>query len=106
MIDSKVIDAFHMMWGNFPAPARLIHKSRKVLALNEIAKGTGMEVGVPCFEFGNPESHKSCNANGALSSGKGQRMNVEQGSKIKFWSPVEGCPDVFVHFSILVDPVK
>ena len=106
MIDSKVIEAFHMMWGSFPAPVRLIHKSRKVLALNEIAESMGMQVGVPCFEFGNPESHKFCNANGALSSDKGQRMNVASEGKIKFWSPVRNCPDVFVHFTILADPVE
>jgi len=104
MVDQKVIDAFHMMWGSFPAPVRLIHKKRNVLAVNEIAKSKGMEVGVPCFSIGNPESHKSCKANEALSSDHGQRMNVEQG-KIKFWSPVRDCPDVFVHFTIPVDPV-
>ena len=105
MIDSKVIDAFHMMWGSFPAPVRLIHKNRKVLAVNEIAKSMGMDVGVPCFSFGNPESHKACNANGALSSHQGQRMNVDPG-KIKFWIPVGDCPDVYVHFTILVAPVE
>jgi hypothetical protein len=104
-VDSKVIDAFHMMWGMFPAPVRLIHKNRKVLAVNEIAKSMGMEVGVPCFSFGNPEFHKFCNANEALSSNKGQRMNLYP-EKIKFWSPVTGCPDVFVHFSITIEPAK
>lgn len=105
MVDPKVLEAFHMMWGSFPAPVRLIHKNRKVLAVNEIAEGMGMEVGAPCFAFGNPESHKSCNANGALSTDKGQRMNVDPG-KIKFWSPVRDCPDVFVHFTIVVNPVE
>lgn len=105
MIDSKIIDAFHMMWGSFPAPVRLIHKKRNVLAVNEIAKSMGMEIGVPCFLIGNPESHKACKANEALSSNKGQRMNVEPG-KIKFWNPVRDCPDVYVHFTIAVDPVE
>ena len=104
MIDSAVIDAFHMMWGSFPAPVRLIHKNRQVLAVNEIAEGMGMEVGVKCFSFGNPASHKFCNADEALASDKGQRMNVDPG-KIKFWSPVRNCPDVFVHFTISIDPV-
>lgn len=103
MIDSKVIDAFHMMWGIFPAPVRLIHKNRKVLAVNEIAQSMGMEAGVPCFAIGNPESHKACKANELLSSNKGQRMNVEPG-KIKFWSPVKDYPDVYIHFTVPVDP--
>jgi hypothetical protein len=104
MIDSKVLDAFHMMWGSFPLPVRLIHKNRKVLAVNEVAQSMGMEVGVPCFSFGNPESHKACNANEALSSDMGQRMDVGS-EKIKFWSPVRNCPDVFVHFTVPVKPV-
>jgi len=102
MSDSKIIEAFHMMWGNFPAPVRLIHKNRKVLAVNEMAKDIGMEVGVPCFSFGNPESHKACKANEALCLNKGQRMNVEPG-RIKFWSPIEDYPDVYVHFTIPID---
>jgi hypothetical protein len=105
MIDSKVLNAFQMMWGNFPGPVRLIHKSRKVLAVNDIAKTMGMEVGVHCFSIGNPESHKACKANEALSSAGGQRMNVEPG-KIKFWIPVKDCPDAYVHFTIPVDPVE
>ncbi len=105
MIDSKIVDAFHMMWGGFPAPVRLIHKNRKVLAVNEIAKSMGMEVGVPCFSIGNPESHKACRAIEAISSHEGQRMNVEPG-KIKFWSPVRDCSDVYVHFTISVEPVE
>ena len=103
MVDKTVIDAFHMMWGGFPAPVRLIHKNRQVLAVNEIAQGMGMEVGVACFSFGNPESHKFCDANKALSSDKGQRMTAP-GGKIKFWTPVRNCPDVFVHFTILIEP--
>ena len=105
MVDNKVIEAFHMMWGSFPAPVRLIHKNRKVLAVNEIAESMGMEVGVSCFTFGDPESHKFCNANEALSSNLGQRMNVAPG-KIKFWSPVRNCPDVFVHFSTIINPLE
>lgn len=100
MIDSKVIEAFHMMWGSFPAPVRLIHKSRKVLAVNEIAQSIGMEAGVHCYSLGDPESHKACKANEALSTSEGQRMDVDSGAKIKFWSPVRDCPDVFIHFSI------
>lgn len=106
MIDIEVIDAFHMMWGTFPAPVRLIHKSRKVLAVNEIAQSIGMETDVHCYSVGDPESHKGCKANEALSTSEGQRMDVDSGTKIKFWSPVRGCSDVFVHFSIPVASQK
>ena len=102
MVDSKILDAFQMMWGSFPAPVRLIHKSRMVLAVNQFAKSIGMEVGVSCLAIGTPESHKGCKANKALFPNKGQRMNTEPG-EIKFWSPVRDCPDVYIHFKIPVE---
>lgn len=103
MVDSTVIDAFHMMWGKFPEPVRLIHKDRTVLAVNEAAASRGVEVGVHCYSVGNPELHKVCSANEALASQKGQRINAPDG-RIRFWSPVSNCPDVFVHFIIFRDP--
>jgi hypothetical protein len=103
MVDSTVIDAFHVMWGSFPEPVRLIHKDRRVLAVNEIAASKGMEVGVCCYSVGNPELHKVCGANAALVSKQGQRMDAADG-RIRFWSPVSNCPDVFVHFVIFRDP--
>jgi hypothetical protein len=104
MIDQKCIDAFHSMWGSFPAPVRLIHKSKEVVAVNEVAESRGMEVGIPCFSSGIPESHKACKATEALSSKQGQRMNVES-KKIKFWIPVRNYPDVYVHFTIPIDSI-
>ena len=102
MVESTVIDAFHMMWGSFPEPVRLIHRDRRVLAVNEIAASKGMEVGVYCYSVGTPELHKVCSANEALVSKKGQRINAPDG-RIRFWSPVSNCPDVFVHFVIFRD---
>ena len=102
MVDSTVIDAFHMMWGSFPEPVRLIHKNRTVLAVNGIAASRGMEVGVFCYSLGNPELHKVCSANAALVSKAGQRIDADDG-RIRFWSPVGNCPDVFVHFVIFRD---
>ena len=102
MVDSTVIDAFQMMWGSFPEPVRLIYKDRRVLAVNKIAENRGMEVGVCCYSVGNPEFHKVCGANEALVTNKGQRMDAPDG-RIRFWSPVSNCPDVFVHFVIFRD---
>lgn len=103
MIDAAVVEAFHMMWGSFPAPVRLIHKNRKVLAVNEMAKSLGMDVGVPCTAVGNPQSHKYCDATKALATDTAQRM-AAPGNRIKFWCPVRNCPDVFIHFTVVVDP--
>ncbi len=70
MVDSKVKEAFDMMWGSFPFPVRLIHKNKTVLAVNEAAYDKGFRPGVPCFEVGTPEQHKGCKAPEALASGQ------------------------------------
>lgn len=105
MVDQKVIEAFHMMWGSFPGPVRLIHKNQTVLAVNETALNMGMETGVPCFSIGNPEAHKGCRANEAISSNKAQVSNVGQ-EKFKYWLPVKDCADVYVHFTIDITSIK
>ena len=105
MVDQKIIDAFHMMWGSFPAPVRLIHKNRTVLAVNEAALNVGMKTDVSCFSIGAPEAHKGCKANEAISSNKAQILNVGS-EKIKYWLPVKGCADVYVHYTITIDSAK
>lgn len=37
MDNQNVIDAFHMMWDNFPEPVMLIQKSRHIYAVNKKA---------------------------------------------------------------------
>jgi hypothetical protein len=34
MVDSKVIEEFHLIWDHFPEPVTLVHKSREVIAVN------------------------------------------------------------------------
>lgn len=89
-----------MMWGSFPVPVRLIHKNKTVLAVNIAAKERGFEPGVACFEVGTPEQHKGCKANEALSTNNSvYQVNAEK-DIIRFWLPVKGCPDVYVHFPL------
>lgn len=45
MVDERILEAFHMMWDNFPGPVRLIHKSKTILAVNEAARSKGFEAG-------------------------------------------------------------
>ncbi len=52
MIDAKVIEAFHLMWGGFPEPATLVHKSREVLAVNPACQKIGREKGMNCAKPG------------------------------------------------------
>ncbi|WP_281289442.1 hypothetical protein [Sporomusa termitida] len=41
MIDSKVMEAFELMWGNYPEPATLVHKSREIIAVNAAGRSFG-----------------------------------------------------------------
>ncbi|GFZ30217.1 hypothetical protein CSC2_07430 [Clostridium zeae] len=99
MVDEKIIEAFHMMWDNFPGSVRLIHKNRTVLAVNEIARQNGFEVGVMCIKIGSPEIHRGCKANVALSTKKAQIGKLGE-DRIRYWIPVTGYDDIYIHFSI------
>jgi hypothetical protein len=105
VIDPKVEEAFHMMWGNFPAPVRLIHKNKTVLAVNVAAKKMGLNPGEHCFKVGIPAQHKGCKAHEALASNQGtQAINAEKDT-IRFWLPIEGCPDVYVHLTLKLSTI-
>ncbi|AJQ26175.1 hypothetical protein [Pelosinus fermentans] len=99
MVDEKIIEAFYMMWDSFPGSVRLIHKNHTVLAVNEIARNVGFDIGTICFKVGTPESHKGCKANLALSTKSGQAVKSLEG-KIRYWLPIKDCDDVYVHFSL------
>ena len=34
MSDNEIIQAFHLMWGNFPEPVMITQKSREMIAVN------------------------------------------------------------------------
>jgi hypothetical protein len=101
-IDSKLIDAFHLMWGKFPEPVMLIHKTRDILAVNEVCSKFGGTSGIKCTSIGTPEQHKKCLANQALTSGQAAYSKSESNGKtvIGFWIPVADHPDIYVHFGI------
>jgi hypothetical protein len=99
MVDEKIIEAFYMMWDNFPGIVRLIHKNRTVLAANEVARSKGFEVGVQCNKVGTPEDHKGCRAHLALSTKTGQAVKSGEG-KVRYWLPVKGSDEVYVHFTV------
>jgi len=103
MIDSKVVEAFHMMWGSFPEPVALVHKSREVMAVNAICHSTGrMDVGMNCAMPGLSDCHKGCLADQALDSRKAVFRKRVYGTReiISYWIPVDGYPELFVHFGV------
>jgi len=102
MVDSKVVEAFDLMWGNFPEPVMLVHKSREILAVNKTCRNTGGDAGGKCSEKGSPEQHKGCLANKALATQQTTYSKNKSGEReiIGYWMPITGYPEIFVHFGI------
>lgn len=102
MVDTKIVEAFQLMWGNFPEPVMLVHKSREILAVNKACSQAGGVVGIKCSSIGTPEQHKRCRANQALASQQATYVKSETNGKvvIGYWIPVEGNPDIYVHFGV------
>ncbi len=102
MIDAKVIEAFELMWGSFPEPVMLIDQSREILAINDACRDAGGVPGVKCSALGSPDSHKGCLANAALVFQRAQYSKNSIGGRdvIAFWMPVDGYPDIYVHFCV------
>ena len=95
----ELIRAFHLTWDAFPGTARLIDKGNHVLAVNQAAAAAGLTEGQVCAKIGAPESHRGCRKALALST---QTAQVDRPieNKIRAWVPVEGYPEVVVHFSV------
>ena len=104
MHDAEIIEAFHMMWDNFPERARLIRKDRTVLAVNKAAALEGFKTGERCIDSPPKEGHKGCKANTALREKCGIYDIGTDGTRIRFWVPLEGsdCEEMYVHFSLPV----
>jgi hypothetical protein len=102
MIDTKVIEAFKLMWGNFPEPVTLVHRSREVIAVNAACEGIGRVKGMNCAKHGAPEAHRGCLGNQALQTQQPAFVKKKAGEKdiICYWLPIDGYPDYFVHFGV------
>lgn len=101
-VDEKLIEAFHLMYDNYPESAQLTHKSMRIVALNPACKALGREVGMICAKHGPPESHKGCRAAKAVREQETKWTIKEDAEGRKFavlWLPVPGYPDFYIHFS-------
>lgn len=101
-MNAKVLEAFHMMWDNFPEPVMLVHKSREILAINDVCRNAGGTVGAKCSELGGSERHKGCLANQAIAMKKTIYSKNEANGRqiIGYWMPLTDYPDIYVHFSV------
>ena len=64
--DNEIIQAFHLMWGNFPEAVMITQKSREIIAVNKAAEKFGLKSGIKCSSIGKPENHKGCQCNKAV----------------------------------------
>ena len=105
MVTPETLDAFQQMWGRFPEPVMLVHKSRTILAVNELAKKLGIASGIKCFsrnkeEPGITDHCRRCQADVALRTGEAvMDKEIVEGVEL-FWVPLKGVPDVYLHFGI------
>ena len=97
----ELIHAFHLTWDGFPGVARLIGRDNCVLAANRAAEAAGLVAGQICAKMGPPESHKGCRKALALSTQTAQ-VDRPVENKIRAWIPVDGYPDIVVHFSVVL----
>lgn len=103
---AKVIEAFHMMWDNFPQVVLLLKKSREIVAANKFAEEKSFHAGLKCYQVvGQEEIHASCKANLALAENKPQRSTMYDKEKNRvsdaYWLPIPGS-DLYLHFTVYV----
>ena len=102
---TELIEAFHKTWELFPGQARLIDRKHRVIAVNAFAANNGRKPGELCAQFGTPESHRGCRKMAALDTGVGQ-LDRPFAERVRGCVPLEGYPDVVVHFSLAVPEVN
>ena len=102
-LPASIIEAFHCMWGNFPEPVSLVHKSREVMAVNKACQKKGyLKPGMNCAKVGGPEAHKGCLANKALATKEAvyAALKSENRDIIAYWLPLDDYPEFFIHFGV------
>lgn len=102
MTKQEVIQAFHMMWDNFPEPVMLTTKSRDIQAINKKAEEVGLNDQMKCSSIGAPEAHKGCLCNQAVEEAKATYKQYEGafGRAYGFWIPVDGAEEYIIHFGV------
>lgn len=111
--DPRLVEAFQLMWGNFPDPMMLVHRDRTILAVNAACAAQGTGAGTKCFSYnlvpGDVENGacRLCQANKALNAGSTMGCEGSFGGKrIRgYWIPVMGSSEVYIHGYSPLDPV-
>jgi hypothetical protein len=101
MTDDELVTRFHEMWDGFPGLARLIDSHHTVIASNPIAQQRGFAEGAMCAKVGGPELHANCKLGAFFKNGEAVTDHVLD-DRIRGWMPVEGRPDVCIHFAVMI----
>ena len=102
MTDKEIIEAFHLMWGNFPEPVMITQKSREIVTINKKAEALGLKTGIKCSSVGKPENHRGCLCNKAADSGQPVYITYEGpfGKCYGYWIPIPEKPEWIIHFGV------
>ena len=98
---AEVIGMFHRMWDGFPGLARLIDRNHHVIAANPVALEKGFAPGCVCAKVGAPEIHRGCKLSEMFRTGEARTDRVIP-DRVRGWMPVEGYPDLCVHFAVMI----
>lgn len=101
MTDDELVTQFHEMWDGFPGLARLIDSHHAVIASNPAAQERGFVEGATCAKIGDPELHRECKLATFFKSGEAITDHVID-DRVRGWMPVEGRPDVCIHFAVMI----
>lgn len=109
--DPKLVEAFTLMWGTYPGPASLIHKSKKIIAVNRACLLGGRKPGMICSRWESPDNHRGCLANRVLEERIALHKEVRKDGLIYrvYWLPIPGYPDFYIHFTterIILNPLE
>ena len=102
MINQEIINAFQLMWGDFPEPVMITQKSREIIAVNKKAETMGLKPGLKCFAVGKPEDHRGCRLNQAVDKGKPVYITYDGAFGVAFgyWIPISVKPEWVIHFGV------
>jgi hypothetical protein len=101
--EEKVLEAFHMMWDEYPSPVMLLSRKHDIISVNKAADIMGIPTGIKCHELTPGVSHaKYCKAGAALKSGTGKRevCKLETNQQVidSYWVPVHEGEGYLLHF--------
>ncbi len=102
MKDEELIQAFHVMWNDFPEAVMIIKKDREIIAVNSKAADFGLKPGMKCSSVGSPEQHKGCLCNRAADSKQTVAITYQGpfGKAYGYWIPISERPEWIIHFGV------